>query len=107
MGFLRDALNLGYITLDQYDDMSEEWSELGYRARDMGDTEAFQKMMEDFLDLGFLDLADAVFTEYNASISFYEELYGYSIYYDIGVSRWRDVSSGKFVIDPYETIREE
>jgi hypothetical protein len=106
MGFLRDALNLGYITLDQYDDMAEEWSELGYRARDMGDVEAFQKMMEDFLDLGFLDLAEAVYLEYDRAIAFYEDMYP-SIYYDIGLSRWRDVSSGKFVIDPYETIREE
>jgi hypothetical protein len=106
MGLLRDAVNLGYITLDQYDDMAEEWSDLGYDARHLGDVEALQSMMNDFLDLGFLDLAEAVFTQYDASISFYEELYGYSIYYDIGVSRWRDVSTGKFVADPYEYIRE-
>jgi hypothetical protein len=106
MGFLKDAMNLGYITLDEYNDMAEEWSDLGYNARHLGDVEALQKMMNDFLDLGFLDLADAVFTEYNAAISFYEELYDYSIVYDIGISRWRDVESGKFIIDPYQFIRE-
>jgi hypothetical protein len=106
MGLLKDALNLGYITLDQYEDMSDEWSELGYDARHSGDVEAFQKMMEDFLDLGFLDLANAVFDEYNASIGFYEELYGYSISYDVGCSRWRDVETGRFVADPYEWIRD-
>jgi hypothetical protein len=106
MGLLRDAVNLGYITLDQYDDMAEEWSDLGYDARHLGDVEALQSMMNDFLDLGFLDLAEAVFVQYDAAISFYEELYGYSVYYDIGVSRWRDVSTGKFVVDPYEWVRD-
>jgi hypothetical protein len=86
--------------------MSKEWSDLGYDARHSGDVESFQKMMEDFLDLGFLDLAEAVFNEYNAAISFYEELYGYSVYYDMGVSRWRDIDTGKFVKDPYEWIRD-
>jgi len=106
MGILKDAVNLGYITLDQYEDMAEEWSSLGYDARHNGDVEALQSMMVDFLDLGFLDLAEAVFDQYNAAISFYEELYGFSIYYDIGISRWRDVSTGQFVIDPYEWIRD-
>lgn len=106
MGLLKDALNLGYITLDQYDEMSEDWSDLGYDARHNGDVEALQSMMNDFLDLGFLDLAESVFEQYDAAIGFYEELYGYTISYDIGCSRWRDVSSGKFVKDPYEWIRD-
>jgi hypothetical protein len=106
MGLLKDAVNLGYITLDQYEEMSEEWSDLGYDARHSGNVEALEGMMSDFLDLGFIDLAEAVFTQYDAAISFYEELYGYTIYYDIGCTRWRDVESGKFVIDPYEWIRD-
>jgi hypothetical protein len=106
MGLLKDAVNLGYITLDQYDDLSQEWSDLGYDTRHSGNVEAFQSMMNDFLDLGFLDLAEAVFTEYDSAISFYEEMYGYSIYYDIGVTRWRNVETGRFVIDPYQWIRD-
>jgi hypothetical protein len=106
MGLLRDALDLGYITLDQYEEMSQDWSDLGYDARHSGDVESFQNMMTDFLDLGFEDLANAVFLEYDAAISFYEELYAYSIYYDIGCSRWRDVDTGKFVADPYEWVRD-
>jgi hypothetical protein len=86
--------------------MSDEWSDYGYDARHNGDVEALENMMKDFLDLGFLDLASAVYDQYDAAISFYEELYGYSIYYDIGVMRWRDVSSGQFVHDPYEWIRD-
>jgi len=106
MGLLKDAVNLGYITLDQYDEMSDEWSDYGYDARHSGNVEALENMMKDFLDLGFEDLASAVFDQYDAAISFYEELYGYSIYYDIGVTRWRDVASGRFVKDPYEWIRD-
>lgn len=106
MGLLKDALDLGYISLDQYEEMSEEWSDLGYDARHSGDVEAFQNMMSDFLDLGFEDLASAVFLEYDAAISFYEELYDYNIYYDIGCTRWRDVDTGRFVVDPYEWIRD-
>lgn len=106
MGLLKDAVNLGYITLDQYDNMADEWSNYGYDARHSGDVEALEGMMQDFLDLGFLDLASAVFDEYNAAISFYEETYDYSIYYDIGVTRWRDVATGQFVADPYQWIRD-
>jgi hypothetical protein len=106
MGLLRDAVNLGYITLDQYNDLTEEWSDYGYDARHLGDVEALQKMMQDFLDLGFEDLASAVFTQYDAAISLYEEMYGYTVYYDIGVSRWRDDVTGQFVADPYEWIRD-
>jgi hypothetical protein len=106
MGLLKDAVNLGYITLDEYQDLTEEWSDYGYDARHTGNVEALEKMMIDFLDLGFDDLASAVFIEFDSAIGFYEELYGYSIYYDIGTTRWRDVSSGRFVIDPYQWIRD-
>jgi len=106
MGLLKDAVSLGYITLEQYQDLGEEWSSYGYDARHTGNTEALQAMMMDFLDLGFADLAEAVFVEYDASISYYEEMYGYSIYYDIGVSRWRDNATGQFVADPYQWIRD-
>jgi len=106
MGLLKDALNLGLITLDQYEEMSDEWEDLGYDARHYGDVEALEKMMGDFLDLGFEDLAGAVFDQYDAAIGYYEELYGYSIYYDIGCTRWRDVETGQFVKDPYDWIRD-
>lgn len=106
MGVLKDAVNLGYITLDEYEDLADEWSGYGYDARHSGNVESLEKMMIDFLDLGFEDLASAVFTEFNSAISFYEELYGYSIYYDVGVTRWRDVDTGRFVVDPYEWIRD-
>lgn len=101
MGLLKDAQNLGYITQDQYDELAVSWSELGYDAYHSSDVEALQKMMQDFLDMGFLDLASAVFTEYDSAISFYEDMYNSEIYYDIGVSRWRDVETGRFVGDPY------
>jgi hypothetical protein len=106
MGLLRDAVNLGYITLEQYEEMSDDWSEYGYDARHNGDVEAFEKMMKDFLDLGFDDLALNVFEEYTSAIDFYEEKSGYSMYYDIGTTRWRDIKSGQFVKDPYEWIRD-
>ena len=106
MGLLKDAVNLGYITLDEYNDMADDWSDLGYEARHYGDTEALQSMVQDFLDLGFEDLATLAFEQFDSSISFYEAEYGYSIYYEINSKRWRDVESGRFVKDPYEWIRD-
>jgi hypothetical protein len=106
MGLLKDALNLGLITLDQYEDLSEEWSDLGYEARHYGDVESLQAMMQDFLDLGFTDLASAVYTEFDSAINYYEELYGYTIYYEVDSKRWRDEATGKWVKDPYEWIRD-
>jgi len=106
MGLLRDAVNLGLITLDEYEDLAAEWSEYGYDARHYGNVESLEKMMIDFLDLGFLDLADAVAEQYYSAIDFYEEAYDYTMYYDSGVARWRDVDTGRFVPDPYEWVRD-
>lgn len=106
MGLLKDALDLGYITLDEYEDMSEYWSDLGYEARHYGDVEALQSMMMDFYNLGFDDLAGKVFTEYDAAISFYEAEYGGSIYYNPADSRWHDSDTHQYIKDPYEWIRD-
>lgn len=106
MGLLKDAVNLGYITLDEYNDLAEEWSSYGYDSRHYGNAEALQNMMQDFLDLGFLDLAEAVFAQFNASVGYYEELYDYNIYYSPASQRWHDVTTGQFVSDPYEWVRD-
>jgi hypothetical protein len=106
MGLLKDALDLGYITLDEYNDMSDEWSDLGYDTRHYGDVEALEKMMMDFLDLGFFDLAETVFAEYEAAITFYQDEYGGAIYYNPADSRWHDSVSHQYVKDPYEWIRD-
>jgi hypothetical protein len=106
MGLLRDALNLGYITLEQYEEMSDEWSDIGYEARHYGNVEALEDMISDFLDLGFLDLAEAAATDYFEAIDYYEEAYGYSIYYNTADNRWHDSETHRYVKDPYEWIRD-
>jgi hypothetical protein len=106
MGLLKDAVNLGYLTLDDYNDLAEEWSDLGYDARHSGDVEALQKMMMDFLDYGILDLASAVADQYFAAIDFYEDAYGYTIYYNSADTRWHDTVTHQYVKDPYEWIRD-
>jgi hypothetical protein len=106
MGLLRDAVNLGYITLDQYNDLAEEWSNYGYDARHYGNVESFQKMMIDFLDLGFLDLAAACADDMYAAVDYYESVLDYSAYYDFGCSRWRDNTTGQFIRDPYSWVRD-
>jgi hypothetical protein len=107
MGLLNDALQLGLITQDQYNDMAEYWTQLGRDAKNMGDTEAFQKMTYDFLDLGFLDLADACAQEMLASIDYYETLYGGLIVYEMQSSHWKSTVTGQYIIDPYQWIRED
>jgi hypothetical protein len=106
MGFLKDAVNLGYITLDEYNDMALEWSQMGYDARHYGNVEEFQGMLQDMLDLGFLDLADAIATEMYAAIDYYEAQSDYSIFYSVASQRWHDVETGQFVRDPYSWIRD-
>ena len=41
MGLLHDALSLGYITMDEYEEMRDEWSVFGYNAGIFGDTMLF------------------------------------------------------------------
>jgi len=106
MGILKDALNLGYITLDQYKDLAEDWEDWGFSERHSGSAYALQNMFEDMLDLGFLDLVDAVYVEFDKAITFYEDLYEGTIYYDIGVSRWRNTETGQFVGNPDQWLRD-
>jgi hypothetical protein len=106
MGLLRDALDLGLLTLDQYEDISEDWSDWGSGARHYGEVEDIQHMVEDFLDLGFEDLAEEATLLWFEAIGYYEELYEYTIFYSPTSERWHNVETGEFVSDPYEWIRD-
>lgn len=109
MGLLKDALNMGYITLEECKDIAEEWQNneetgytgLGWNARHSGDTEAFQKMTEELSALGLTDLANEAFYQYQNSINSYVELYGGTINYNSTSERWYNVANGQFVGDPY------
>lgn len=106
MGLLRDAMDLGYINQDQYDDLADEWSGYGSDMRHYGEVESIQKMMEDFMELGFEDLVEKVADEWFEAIDYYEALYNYEIFYSPTSERWHDTKTGKFVSDPYEWIRD-
>jgi len=114
MGLLKDALNMGYITIEECKDIAEEWGDneeegyegLGSRARHSGDTEAFQKMTEELAALGLTDLANEAFFQYENSIAHYVEEYGGTINYNSITERWYNVSNGQFVGDPYTWQRD-
>ena len=106
MGLLRDALNLGYINLDDYNDMASSWSDYGFDVRHYGDTEALQHMVEDFAEMGFGDLAEKAFNEMQSSIDHYRSEYDNLINYNTISERWYSTETGRFVPDPYEWIRD-
>ena len=106
MGLLKDAVDLGYITLDQYNDLASEWSSYGYDTRHYGDVESLQNMLQDFLDLGFLDIVDTIAGEYYSAIDYWESLSDYTIYYETDSKHWRSSETGQYVNDPYEWIRD-
>lgn len=106
MGLLKDAMDLGYINQDQYDDLAETWSDYGYDERHYGEVESMQKMMEDFMELGFEDLVEKISEEWFKAIDHYEKLYNYEIFYSPASERWHNTATGQFVSDPYEWIRD-
>lgn len=106
MGLLKDALNLGYITIGQYDELAKSWSDYGYDARHYGAADAFQAMVEDFADLGFADLADKAFGEMDDAITHYQEEYGYTISYDSAIGAWYSNETNEYLPNPYEWIRD-
>ncbi len=84
--------------------MRDDWSDWGDKAYHEGDCEAFQNMIQDFLDLGIEDLALEATEAYFEAIDFYEKLYDYTIYYETGSKHWRSNETGQYVADPYQTI---
>lgn len=106
MGLLKDALDLDLISQEDYDDLSQNWSDTGYSARHMGATDAFQMMIEDLVDYDCLDLADKAFEDYVDSLEKWRALYGYNIDYDIEVGSWYSTITNEFIPDPYEWIRD-
>jgi hypothetical protein len=121
MGLLHDALSLGYITIDQANEMSETWGDsidadtgelihgYGYDASVYGDTSAFQAMAEDLEALGISDLANEAWLQVEESAYLYASLNEFKIFYDSGTSRWRweigTGQGGQFTYDPYQEIR--
>ncbi len=109
MGLLNDALQLGYITMDEYAEMADEWSKLGRDASVYGDTSAFQEMAEDLEARGITDLADEAWEQVEQSAYFYAALNDFQVFYDPQTMRWRWESGtgqgGQFTYDPYEEIR--
>ena len=106
MGFLKDALDLGYITLDQYKDLNEDWEDWGKYERHSGNAQSLQGMLEDMLDFGFLDIAEAIYLEFDRAVSKYEDLYEGAIYYDMDCQRWRDIVNGQFFGNPDQWLRD-
>jgi hypothetical protein len=105
MGILRDALNNGLISLEEYEELEETWSDLGYKAGVFGDVEALQKMTEDLAEFELTDLANEAFELYEEALYYYEGKSGFSIWYDSNVQRWRETDTGRFTYDPYERLR--
>jgi hypothetical protein len=109
MGLLHDALALGYITMDEYEEMKEDWSGWGTDASLYGDTAAFQDMAQDLSSRGITDLADEAWDQVENSAYYYAMESGFEIFYDTGTGRWRWESGtekgGQFTFDPYEQIR--
>lgn len=106
MGLLKDALNLGYINLDDYNDLAQSWSDYGYDARHYGAVDAFQAMTEDLSAMGFSDLAETAFQEMQDSIEHYQTEYDYTIAYDSEIGAWYSLETNEYIPDPYEWIRD-
>jgi hypothetical protein len=109
MGLLHDALSLGYITMDEYEEMREEWSVYGYQAGVMGNTDAFQLMAEDLEAKGITDLANEAWAQQAESAYFYAAENDFKIFYDPNMYRWRweagTPQAGQFTYDPYSEMR--
>lgn len=109
MGLLHDALSLGYITMDEYEEMAEEWSVFGYQAFKYGNTEAFQAMAEDLESKGITDLADEAWEQVSESAYYYAAQNEFQIFYDPNIGRWRwetgTENAGQFTCDPYAEMR--
>ena len=109
MGLLHDALSLGYISMDEYENMKEDWSGWGREASVYGDTSAFQSMAEDLESRGITDLANEAWNQVSESAYYYAAENGFQIFYDGGMSRWRweagTGQGGQFTYDPYSQIR--
>lgn len=105
---MRDALYSGLISLDDYNDLADEWTSLNETIRDYGNTRDWQFLMTDALDSGLLDFAGVVFDEMELTASYYENVlfdkYGITAYYDVGCSRFRNSENGQFVANPYELL---
>lgn len=114
MGLLKDVIDLGLTDFTDSGQLAEfledefgyNWSEMGYDTRHYGEVEDLQRMMEEFYFLGFDDLGDKAFEQWEAAISYYEEAYGYEIYYNPADKRWHDSETHRYVKDPYEWIRD-
>jgi hypothetical protein len=114
MGLLNDLYNLGKISSQECKEIAEEWADneetdyvgLGSRARNTGDTEAFQTMTEEMALLGSPELANEAFAMYQDSINNYVAEYGGLINYNSTSERWYNVENGQFVGDPYTWQRD-
>lgn len=99
-------MDLGYININEYNDLAESWSDYGYDARHYGASDAFQAMVEDFAQMGFSDLADKAFSEMQDAIDHYQALYDYTIAYDSDIGAWYSLETNEFIPDPYEWMRD-
>ena len=106
MGLLKDAVDLGYINLDEYNDLAKDWSDYGYDARHEGAADAFQAMTEDLAEMGFADLANKAFDEMQNSIEHYQGIYDYTIAYDTEIGSWYSLETNEFIPNPYEWMRD-
>jgi len=92
----------------EYPDLYEELKELGYDIYESFDTEALHRMMEIFEEMGLKEEADLAYTYMIISEEYWaERVYietNAVIAYDPRVKRWRDMITGKFVKDPYESL---
>lgn len=117
MGLLNDAVNLGLITMTEYEEASEKWGEpdsgdehgIGYNAGVMGDTSAFQSMYEDLAALGCDDIAEQALEQQTESMYYYAATNNFEIFYDPNMSRWRwergTPRAGQFTNDPYAPLK--
>ena len=105
MGVLREALDRGLISLEEYQSLDEDWKDWGYAAGVFGDVEAMQKMIGDLEEFGLTDLAEEAISLYEETVYYYEGKSGFTVWYDSNVERWREVDSGRFTDDPYERLR--
>lgn len=106
MGLLSDALNQGLINMDEYDELSETWEDYGYNTRHFGDVFSLQKIVEDLAELGFADLAETAFQQYDEAITYYYTVNEGTIDWNSTAKRWYNTKNGQFVANPYDWIRD-
>jgi hypothetical protein len=110
MGKLKELVDKGLLTQDDYDELQEDFEDLGYIWRHEIDPESIQSLIEQLEEIGAYDAAERLTEDLLESMVYWtwkaEEVYGVEVYYDPKVNRWRDWNTGEFVSSPVFWVRD-